>query len=55
MITAKDKSSYFPVYYVNPVKGNKKAIGFDLSSSPARDRSLKKKLQLQEEVSPLTQ
>ncbi|MGJ3494223.1 C4-dicarboxylate transport sensor protein DctB [Piscirickettsia salmonis] len=42
MLIAKTKTNYFPVYYVNPVRGNEKAIGFDISSSPMRNKSLEK-------------
>jgi PAS domain S-box-containing protein len=30
------RPSYFPVFYLNPIKGNEPALGFDLGSSPAR-------------------
>ncbi|MBL4876816.1 MAG: CHASE domain-containing protein [Cohaesibacteraceae bacterium] len=36
MTSAKPRSVYFPVYYVQPFIGNQKAVGFDLGSSPAR-------------------
>jgi len=34
------KNEYFPVYYVEPLLGNLKAVGFDLSSSATRLKSL---------------
>jgi len=40
MIREKIKDEYFPVYYVEPLLGNLKALGFDLSSSPTRLKSL---------------
>jgi diguanylate cyclase (GGDEF)-like protein/PAS domain S-box-containing protein len=33
-------SEYFPVYFVEPYRGNEAALGFDLSSNPTRDASL---------------
>jgi CHASE1-domain containing sensor protein len=32
---AAQREEYFPVYYVEPYKGNEAALGFDLSSNPA--------------------
>lgn len=31
---------YFPVYYVEPLQGNKAAVGFDLASDPVRKMAL---------------
>ncbi|OIR00846.1 signal transduction histidine-protein kinase BarA [mine drainage metagenome] len=31
---------YYPVYYVEPYKGNEKALGFDLASNPTRRAAL---------------
>ena len=31
-----ERDEYFPVYYVEPYKGNEAALGFDLASNPAR-------------------
>ena len=42
MIPATQRSDYFPVYYVEPLRGNTKAVGFDLASNPARHEALKK-------------
>jgi two-component system, NtrC family, sensor kinase len=36
LVPAGKREFYYPVYYVEPVKGNEKAIGFDLGSNPAR-------------------
>ena len=33
---------YYPVYYVNPLAGNRKAIGFDLASKPDRYAALQR-------------
>lgn len=30
------RDTYFPVYYVEPLKGNEAAVGFDLASNPTR-------------------
>jgi len=40
MVPEKTKKEYFPVYYVEPLLGNLKAVGFDLSSSATRLASL---------------
>ncbi len=37
-----DKDEYFPVYFVEPLKGNEAAVGFDLSSNETRNKSLDK-------------
>ncbi|QUM78041.1 CHASE domain-containing protein [Moritella sp. 24] len=42
MITAKIKSEYFPVYYLEPLIGNEAALGFDLSSNTERLSALQK-------------
>ena len=34
--TSARRDVYYPVYYVEPQKGNEKALGFDLGSNPAR-------------------
>ena len=34
------RPEYFPVFYVEPVTGNQRAIGYDLGSSPSRSRSI---------------
>ena len=40
MIPAKPRDEYFPVYYINPLKGNETALGFDLASNPIRQAML---------------
>ena len=41
MIRAKIKDEYFPVDFIEPLKGNEKAQGFDLSSNKIRLETLK--------------
>jgi len=36
MTRAALRGEYFPVYYVEPLKGNEAAVGFDLASNPTR-------------------
>jgi PAS domain S-box-containing protein len=40
MRPASKRSEYYPVYYVEPLAGNEKAVGFDLASNPARKAAL---------------
>lgn len=40
MVVAEQRSEYFPVFYVEPTKGNENALGFDLGSSAARRAAL---------------
>jgi len=40
IILQNKKSSYYPVYYVEPLLGNEKALGFDLASDKIRFNSL---------------
>ncbi|TLS76728.1 PAS domain S-box protein [Mariprofundus erugo] len=40
------RPSYFPVTYIEPVEGNRAAIGFDLMSNPSRAEALNKSIQL---------
>ena len=40
MIAVGERDEYFPVYFVEPVKGNELALGFDLGSNPARRQAL---------------
>ena len=47
---SKQKKVYFPVYYVEPLKGNEKALGFDLASSDVRLQSLNKAKQNRKQV-----
>jgi len=36
--TAEQRKEYYPVYFVEPNKGNEMALGFDLSSNPTRGK-----------------
>ena len=40
MTAAAIRSEYYPVYYVEPLRGNEKAVGFDLASNPERRAAL---------------
>ena len=40
MLPAGERSEYFPVCYIEPVKGNEPALGFDVASDAARKRAL---------------
>ena len=40
LIRAARRNEYFPVYFVEPFKGNEVAFGFDLASHPARKMAL---------------
>jgi diguanylate cyclase (GGDEF)-like protein len=40
--TVSNRSEYFPVYYIHPLAGNKRALGFDLASDAKRHDALKK-------------
>ena len=40
LITAPEKESYFPVFYLEPLEGNENALGFDLTSNIHRKRSI---------------
>ncbi|MFQ5894795.1 MAG: CHASE domain-containing protein, partial [Nitrospinota bacterium] len=42
MERAARREEYFPVYFVEPLKGNEKAFGFDLGSNPTRRAALVK-------------
>ena len=44
MKKAEESDEYYPVYYVEPLSGNEKAVGFNLASNPARREALKKAL-----------
>jgi len=37
---AEQREEYFPVYFVEPLKGNEAAVGFDLASNPIRLETL---------------
>jgi signal transduction histidine kinase/ActR/RegA family two-component response regulator len=40
MISAEEREEYFPVYYVEPYRGNEIALGFDLASNAIRKQAL---------------
>ncbi len=40
VVPAGDRAEYYPVFYVEPLEGNEKALGFDLGSNPSRLRAL---------------
>ena len=42
MVPADFREEYFPVYYVEPYRGNEAALGFDLASNPIRLEALNK-------------
>jgi len=42
MIPVSERSAYYPVFYVEPFKGNEKAVGFDLGSNPMRFAAIRK-------------
>lgn len=50
MIISHVKEEYFPVYYLEPLKGNEKALGFDLASSDIRLKSLKEAISKRDDV-----
>jgi CHASE1-domain containing sensor protein len=39
-VPAGERDEYYPVYFVEPLKGNEAALGFDLASSPVRRMAL---------------
>ncbi len=41
LVSAGRRAEYFPVFYVEPYKGNEIALGFDLASDPVRRQALK--------------
>ncbi len=40
MERAEEREEYFPVYFVEPLKGNEASVGFDLASNPTRLKAL---------------
>ena len=42
MVTATRRAEYYPVFYVEPLIGNQKALGFDLASNPVRKVALER-------------
>jgi len=41
LIRAKKRNTYIPVQYIEPMKGNEKAFGFDVASSPTRLKAIR--------------
>ncbi|QPJ61477.1 MAG: diguanylate cyclase [Candidatus Nitronauta litoralis] len=39
-VTAASRPEYFPVFYIEPMRGNEKAFGFDMASDPTRFESM---------------
>ncbi|MDD9877421.1 MAG: CHASE domain-containing protein [Magnetovibrio sp.] len=42
MVPVRERAEYYPVYFLQPVPGNVKALGFDLASNPVRKQALEK-------------
>lgn len=42
MITAKFRKTYYPVFYIEPLKANESALGYDLGSNPRRLKAIQK-------------
>jgi diguanylate cyclase (GGDEF)-like protein/PAS domain S-box-containing protein len=42
IVRAATRAEYFPVYYVEPYRGNELALGFDLASNPTRKEALER-------------
>ncbi|MCK5575165.1 MAG: CHASE domain-containing protein, partial [Sphingomonadales bacterium] len=42
LIPAAPRDVYYPVYYIEPIRGNEQAMGFDLGSSPARLKAMER-------------
>lgn len=42
LVPASPRESYFPVYYLEPIENNEKALGFDVASCPVRRQTLDK-------------
>ncbi|MGA3093478.1 MAG: EAL domain-containing protein [Terriglobales bacterium] len=42
MAAAAERPNYVPVLFVEPLQGNEKALGFDLSSNPARKQTIRR-------------
>ncbi|MDR4466608.1 MAG: CHASE domain-containing protein, partial [Nitrospira sp.] len=45
LIAASDQALLYPITYIEPLKGNEKALGFDLGSHPARQAAVLQALQ----------
>ncbi len=42
MVKAAERSEYFPVFFIEPLQGNGRAVGFDLASDPVRRAALRR-------------
>ncbi len=42
LVTAADRPEYFPVAFVEPLKGNQPAVGFDIASEPIRRAAIER-------------
>lgn len=42
LVTATQRSEYYPVYYIEPRAGNEAALGFDVSTNPTRLEAMEK-------------
>ena len=42
LFSAELRNEYFPVDFIEPLRGNEKALGFDVASSPVRLKAMKK-------------
>ncbi|MBD1939844.1 adenylate/guanylate cyclase domain-containing protein [Microcoleus sp. FACHB-68] len=42
IVLAQQRPEYYPVYYLEPLKGNERALGFDLASQPAYRTALER-------------
>ena len=40
LVSAGDRSFYYPVQFINPIANNEQATGFDLASNPQRNQSI---------------
>ncbi len=40
LVTASEREEYFPIYYLEPIKGNEESLGFDLASNKERNSAL---------------
>jgi PAS domain S-box-containing protein len=47
---AKDRAEYFPVFYVEPLLGNERALGYDLASNAIRFEALRKAREAEQAV-----
>ncbi len=45
MVNVSERGEYFPVYYASPLKGNEKALGYDLGGDPVRREAMDRALE----------